>query len=226
MFVALAALAAAASAEAAAPAPAPFPWPPSARARAEALVASMDLASVLHMTTANHSNPYQGTIDALPQFGIPHIGDHDGPQGVCGGFTLATAFPSEMSVAMSFDPAIALAFGRANGLEHRLKGANVMLGPAVNMARVPWNGRLFEYMGEDPTLAAAMAEQLVLGIQSNNISGCVKHFVLNSQETSRHNVSSNVDRRTFMELYTPAFEAAIKAGVGSVMCRCGGRAKH
>ena len=195
------------------------PWPPSARARAEALVASMDLASVLHQTSANQSNPYQGTIDADPAHGLPHFGNHDGPQGVCGGFTRATALPSQMAVAMSFDPAVALAYGRANGLEHRLKGANVMLGPAVNMARVPWNGRLFEYLGEDPTLAGAIAAQLVLGIQSNNISGCVKHFILNVQENERHNVSSNVDRRTFMELYTPAFEAAIGAGVGSVMCR-------
>ena len=203
---------------AAAAAPPPFPWPPAARAQAEALVASMDLASVLHMTSANQSNPYQGTIDALPRFGIPHIGNHDGPQGVCGGFTQATALPSEMAVAMTFDPAAAFAFGHANGLEHRIKGANVQLSPAVNIARVPWCGRLFEYLGEDPVLAAAMAEQLVLGIQSNNISGCIKHFILNSQETQRHNVSSNVDRRTFMELYTPAFEAGIKAGVGSVMC--------
>ena len=178
----------------------------------------MDLASVLHLTSANQSHPYQGTIDALPAFGIPHLGNQDSPQGVAGGFTQVTALPSEMAVAMSFDPLLAYAYGKANGLEHRLKGANVMLGPAVNMARVPWCGRLFEYLGEDPTLAAAMAAQLVAGIQSNNISACVKHFILNVQETERHNVSSNVDRRTFMELYTPAFEAAIAAGVGSVMC--------
>jgi beta-glucosidase len=196
------------------------PWPPSARASAEALVASMDLASILHLTSANQSHPYQGTVDALPQYSIPHLGNQDAPQGVAGGFTQVTALPSEMAVAMSFDPLLAYAYGKANGVEHRIKGANVMLGPAVNMARVPWCGRLFEYLGEDPTLAAAMAAQLVAGIQANNISGCVKHFILNVQETERHNVSSNVDRRTFMELYTPAFEAAIAAGVGSVMCSC------
>ena len=93
-----------------------------------------------------------------------------------------------------------------------------MLGPGVNIARIPWGGRNFEYLGEDPTLAAAMAAAIVRGVQSNNISACVKHYILNVQEEARHNVSANVDRRTFMELYVPAFEAAVNAGVGCVMC--------
>lgn len=67
-------------------------------------------------------------------------------------------------------------------------------------------------------LTRVQAAAIVTGIQSNNISACVKHFVLNVQEAERHNVSANVDRRTFMELYAPAFEAAVDAGVGCVMC--------
>jgi len=196
------------------------PWPSSARAQAEALVSRMDFESLINLTAAMQMSPYQGTIPAQPRYGIPHIGNHDGPQGVAGGFHSVTAFPSEASIAMTWDPVLAYAFGAANGLEHKIKGANVLLGPGVNMARVPNCGRLFEYLGEDPTLAAAMAAEIVRGVQSNNISACVKHYVLNVQEHERHNVSSNVDRRTYMEIYTPAFEAAVNAGVGSVMCSC------
>ena len=185
------------------------PWPPSARQQAESLVARMSLNDLINLTAAEQSSPYQGTIPAQPHNGLPHIGDHDGPQGVAGGFTRVTAFPTAFSIACTWDPALAFAFGAANGLEHRIKGANVVLAPGVNIARVPMCGRLFEYLGEDPVLAGALAAQIVRGIQSNNISACLKHFVLNVQETERHNVSSNVDRRTFMELYAPPFEQAV-----------------
>ena len=195
-------------------------WPPSARASAEALVSRMTELQLLNLTSALQLAPYQGTIPAAPALGLPHIGNEDGPQGVCGGLTGVTAFPSAITVASTWDAAAARAFGAANGLEHRIKGANVMLGPGVNLARIPWCGRLFEYLGEDPVLAGTLAGAIVAGVQSNNISAVVKHFILNVQETARHNVSSVVDRRTFMELYTPAFAAAVDAGVGSVMCSC------
>ena len=73
-------------------------------------------------------------------------------------------------------------------------------------------------IGEDPLLASKLVEQLVWGLQSNNISGCLKHYALNEQETNRMSMNSNVDRRTAMEMYYPSFEAAIDAGIGSIMC--------
>ena len=88
----------------------------------------------------------------------------------------------------------------------------------VNGARVPWNSRNFEYLGEDPYLASQLAGPLVRGLQSNNISGCLKHFAFNEHEKNRMSVNVNVDRRTAMEIYYPAFEACIDAGIGSVMC--------
>ena len=120
------------------------PWPPSARAQAAAIVARMTVDELMNLTAAMQMSPYQGTIPAQPQNGIPHIGNHDGPQGVAGGFHDVTAFPTAASVASTFDPALARAFGAANGLEHKIKGANVMLGPGVNLARIPWCGRNFE----------------------------------------------------------------------------------
>jgi len=58
----------------------------------------------------------------------------------------------------------------------------------------------------------------VQGIQSNNISACVKHWIFNSQETNRSGMSANVDERVARELYVPPYKAAVDAGVGSVMC--------
>jgi beta-glucosidase len=138
---------------------------------------------------------------------------------VADGVTQVTAWPSALTVVQSWDPNQMYAFGQAMGQEQYIKGTNVMLGPGVNLARVPWGGRNFEYLGEDPFLAATMVGPEVAGIQSNNISACVKHYVDNNQEYNRDTVSENVPRRAQVELYYAAFAAAINAGVGSAMCR-------
>ncbi len=142
----------------------------------------------------------------------------DGPQGVADGVTQVTCWPSALSVVMTWNRTAMQEYGAAMGYEQYLKGTNVMLGPAVNLARVPWGGRTFEYQGEDPVLASNMVAAEVVGIQSNNISGCVKHFVENSQEYDRSGMSSNVPRRAHMELYMQAFVAASDSGVGMTMC--------
>ena len=104
------------------------------------------------------------------------------------------------------------------GKEQYAKGSTVMLGPGVNLARVPWNGRNFEYQGEDPYLAYHMAYAETFGIQSQNVSGCVKHFVFNNEEDDRSGMSSNVNDRPAKELYYQAFQGSVDAGVGSAMC--------
>eukprot|EP01113_Clastostelium_recurvatum_P036459 TRINITY_DN51_c0_g1_i3.p1 TRINITY_DN51_c0_g1~~TRINITY_DN51_c0_g1_i3.p1 ORF type:complete len:594 (-),score=131.29 TRINITY_DN51_c0_g1_i3:146-1858(-) len=103
-------------------------------------------------------------------------------------------------------------------VEQRGKGTNVMLGPMMNIARVPQGGRNFESFGEDPYLAAQMAEASVRGIQGEKMIACAKHFVNNNQEYHRTTVSANVDERTQWEIYYPAFQAAVDADVGSIMC--------
>ena len=57
----------------------------------------------------------------------------------------------------------------------------------------------------------------VVGIQSQNVSGCVKHYVANNEETDRSGMSSNVGDRAMRELYYKPFQAAVDAGVGSAM---------
>jgi beta-glucosidase len=144
-----------------------------------------------------------------------------GPQGFRGAAGTSTAFPAAITVAASWDPAVARAWGSAMGDEFYRKGANVQLGPGLCLARVPRNGRNFEYVsGEDPLLGYRMGAAVVRGIQSQGVVANAKHWVNNNQETDRHYISENVDERTQFELYYPPFEGAIQAGLGSVMCRC------
>jgi len=88
----------------------------------------------------------------------------------------------------------------------------------INLARVPQGGRNFESQGEDPHLASQLVVHEILGIQSLPVSACHKHFVANSQEYQRHQVTEVLDRRLLWELYYPAFAAATDVGSGVVMC--------
>eukprot|EP01006_Ploeotia_vitrea_P025739 TRINITY_DN58631_c0_g1_i1.p1 TRINITY_DN58631_c0_g1~~TRINITY_DN58631_c0_g1_i1.p1 ORF type:complete len:677 (-),score=96.18 TRINITY_DN58631_c0_g1_i1:65-1990(-) len=161
---------------------------------------------------------YVGDVPAVPRLKIPALHLEDGPQGVGDGMRNVTAWPSALTVVAAWDTNLMFKYGQGMGQEQRIKGSNVMLGPMVNIARVPVDGRSFESYGEDPWLAAGLVSHSISGIQSAGVIGCVKHFVDNNQEYNRTSVSENVDERTQHEIYLPAFRAAIKAGVMSVMC--------
>lgn len=106
----------------------------------------------------------------------------------------------------------------ALGAEFRAKGANMILGPSINVHRVAKNGRNAEYIsGEDPYFGAALVPAYVRGVQSQKVMANVKHFVLNNQETNRGSVSSNVGERAFQQVYMAPFRAGIEAGAASAM---------
>lgn len=87
------------------------------------------------------------------------------------------------------------------------------------LARVPVNGRNFEYLsGEDPFLGYTLVKPVVAGIQQQKVVANAKHYVLNNQETSRDHVSAQADERTRFEMYYPPFIGAVEADVGSMMC--------
>ena len=105
-------------------------------------------------------------------------------------------------------------WGIGMGKEFYAKGANVQLGPGMNVARVPRNGRNFEYLsGEDPFLGQVLVKPVIEGIQSQKVIANAKHYILNNQETNRMGVSAEVDERTRFEMYYPPFVGAIEAGV-------------
>jgi beta-glucosidase len=153
----------------------------------------------------------------VPRLHIPSLRMTDGPIGVRVG--KATEFPASVLLAASFDPALSERIGAAIARETKAHGKNVILGPAVNIVRSPLNGRDFEYLSEDPALAARMAVGYIRGVQSQGVMATVKHFAANNQETERMTIDAQVDARTLHEIYLPAFEAAVKeAGVWAVMC--------
>ena len=145
---------------------------------------------------------------------------NDGPQGFRDGSNpgTTTAWPSAMTVGATWDVDLVYQWGKAMGVEFWGKGANVQLGPGVNVARVPRNGRNFEYIsGEDPFLGYTLVQPAVQGIQSQGVIANAKHYVLNNQETNRVTVSDNADERTRYEMYLMPFMGAVEAGVGSFM---------
>ena len=146
---------------------------------------------------------YTGNVEGNTRLGIPPIHMNDGPQGFRDSVYpgTSTQFPSGLAVAASWDESAVEAWGAAMGFEFRAKGANVQLGPGVCLARVPTNGRNFEYLsGEDPFLGYILAGAAVRGIQSQGVIANAKHWVNNNQETNRTTVNEIVDERTRFEV--------------------------
>lgn len=156
----------------------------------------------------------------IPRLGLAPMKLTDGPRGVGFHSTLrrCTAFPTGIALAASWDPDLGREFGEALALEARSVGAQVVLGPAINICRTPLNGRTFEYFSEDPELNSRLTVAVIKGIQSTGVAACVKHYAANNQETNRMRNSSRVSERALREIYLPAFEAAVReADVWAVM---------
>ena len=129
-----------------------------------------------------------------------------------------TKLPSLSALAQTWDVEWARRHGEVLGAECRDRGVDQLLGPGVNIMRNPLCGRNWEYLGEDPVLAAKLCVPFIRGVQGFDVAATVKHYCLNNQELARGTVDTHVDDRTLNEIYLPAFRAAVKeAGVLSVM---------
>lgn len=192
----------------------------SITARVEDALSRMTLNEKIAMCHAQSKFSSAG----VPRLGIPEIWTTDGPHGIRpevlwdewsqAGWTndSCTAFPALTCLAATWNKDMSALYGKSIGEEARYRNKNVLLGPGVNIYRTPLNGRNFEYMGEDPFLAARMVVPYIKGVQQNGVATCVKHFALNNQETNRMTVNVNVDDRTLYEIYLPAFKAAVQEG--------------
>ena len=190
--------------------------------RVSMLLSAMTLADKINMVTgAGTSEPYVFYIPAIPALCVPAIGEEDGPVGVGDGLTGVTQLPAAVSLAATFDPSLASAYGKVIGAEELGKGAMVNLGPTVNIDRDPRWGRSFEAYTEDPFLNAATTVAEIDGVQSTGEMSQVKHYAVYNQETNRNTPADDaiVSTQALHEIYLPAFWAATQqARASSVMC--------
>jgi beta-glucosidase len=147
--------------------------------------------------------------------GLPSLKVTDGPNGARGADTnhgpTSTSFPVGAAMGATFDPDLIEEVGRALARETRAKGADVLLGPTVNIPRVPNAGRNFECFSEDPVLSGLLAAAYVRGLQDEGVGACIKHFVCNDQEHERHSIDAVVYERALREIYLEPFRIAVEA---------------
>ncbi|HOT55379.1 MAG TPA: glycoside hydrolase family 3 N-terminal domain-containing protein, partial [Bacteroidales bacterium] len=151
-----------------------------------------------------------GATKKLSRQGIPSLELSDGPAGLRLRSTSTTWYPSASLLASTWDTSLISAVGKAMGAEALAHGADVILGPAMNIHRHPLCGRNYEYFSEDPLLTGIAASAMVRGIQENGTAACLKHFAANNQETNRDNNNVIADERTLREIYLRGFEIAVK----------------
>jgi len=191
-----------------------------------ALIAQMTLEEKVNML---HSKTNMSSA-GVERLGIADMNYADGPFGIreegvpngfqSAGWTLdsATYFPTGSALAATWSEELAYKYGSGMGKEARLRGKDVILGPAVNIQRLPVGGRTYEYLSEDPILSAALALRYTEGCQDEGTAVCIKHFAVNNQETNRGSVNAILSERTLREIYLKPFERAIiEGGAMSVM---------
>jgi len=153
----------------------------------------------------------------MPAINLPRFKMSDGPMGVRT-WGPTSGYAAGVGLAASWDTELAKRVGTSLGRDARSRGVSFLLGPGVNIYRVPMNGRNFEYFGEDPWLAGRIAAAYIQGVQSQGVIATVKHYAANNSELDRNHLNSVLDERTLREIYLPVFEAAVKEGhVGAVM---------
>ena len=134
-----------------------------------------------------------------------------------------TAWPGPIAVASTWNLELGEQKAAAHGSESFDSRSAVVLGPGIASGRTPLSGRGSEYFGEDALLSGLMAAANVKGLEQGNpdkpVVANLKHYVANEQETDREESSSNIDERTFRQVYDLPYEIAVKeSDPGSVMC--------
>lgn len=192
------------------------------------MVRKMSLVEKVNITTGTgwSQNLCVGNTGPVNSVGFPSLCLQDGPLGIRFA-DHSTAFPAGITTGATWNRDLMYRRGHAHGLEGRLKGINVLLGPSMGpLGRMPAGGRNWEGFGSDPVLQAVAAAETIKGIQDAGVMATAKHWVANEQEHFRqafewglpNAMSSNVDDRTLHELYVWPFAESVRAGVASVMC--------
>src|SRR3984885_9348576 len=133
-------------------------------------------------------------------------------------------FPVPLAEAGVFDPALWEATAREAAIEGAADGVAMTFAPMLDVSRDPRWGRTVEGAGEDAFLVVEMAAAKVRGFQGADLAApdalaaCAKHFVAYAPVMAgREYASGDISERTLQEVHLPPFEAAVRAGVATVM---------
>ncbi|EMD60394.1 hypothetical protein GGP41_000720 [Bipolaris sorokiniana] len=199
--------------------------------KAKAFVSQLTLIEKVNLTTGTgwQSDHCVGNVGAIPRLDFDPLCLQDSPLGIRFA-DYVSAFPAGGTVAASWDRYEFYTRGNEMGKEHRKKGVDIQLGPAIGpLGRHPKGGRNWEGFSPDPVLSGIAVAETVRGIQDAGVIACTKHYLLNEQEHFRQPggfkdipfvdaISSNTDDKTLHELYLWPFADAVRAGTGSIMC--------
>ena len=184
----------------------------------DAILSQMTIEEKVNMLHAKHMFVSAG----VERLGIADMRYADGPFGVReemqpdGWMPLgwendkATFFPTGSALAATWSPELAYSYATGMARETRLRGKDMILGPAINIQRIPIGGRTYEYLSEDPFLSSQLAVGYTKGAQDNGVAVCLKHFALNNQENNRGTVNVIIGERAMREIYLPPFRAAVE----------------
>ena len=173
--------------------------------------------------TAGTASAFGGVSQELEALGVPCGCCDDGPSGMrldCG--TKAFSLPNGTMMACTFNRTLLTELFALTGLEMIANKVDCLLGPGMNIHRHPLNGRNFEYFSEDPYLTGTIASAQLHGLHQSGVTGTIKHFCGNNQETNRHDTNGVISERALREIYLKGFEIAVKEGhADSVMTTYG-----
>ena len=185
--------------------------------RLEALVRSLSIEDRAQLTAGIDSWHAAG----LDSIGLGPMLTLDGPNGVRDKVfeigSSATCTPCGTGLGATWDVDLVAEVAARIGAEAKRAGVSYMLGPVINLVRSPLAGRDFECYSEDPQLTADLGAAYVVGMQSQGVAACPKHFVANDSEDHRTTVNCIVDERTLREVYLLPFEAVARSGAWSMM---------
>ena len=192
--------------------------PGTGRTDYEDMIAKGQIGALFNIVTAKRTNAYQRIAVEESRLHIPLLFGLDVIHG------LRTVFPIPLGLASTWDPALVERTARVAGREASAAGIRWTFSPMVDIARDARWGRMAEGAGEDPYLGAAMARAYVRGYQGarlddpESIAACAKHFVAyGAAEGGRDYNTVELSERTLRQVYLPPFQAAVNAGVASLM---------
>lgn len=184
----------------------------------DGILSQMTLEEKVNMLHAKHMFISAGVerlgiadmIYADGPFGIREEMQPDGWMGLGWENDKATFFPTGSALAATWSPELAYKYGTGMAKEARLRGKDMLLGPAINIQRIPTGGRTYEYLSEDPYLSSLLSVQYTKGVQDNGVAVCLKHYALNNQENNRGTVNVIIGERAMREIYLQPFRAAVE----------------